>query len=72
MDYAAQIGLGQTSYDLIDIDESAGIGQPAVQPENRRFNVFTTEGTKVLTNAKSLSPLAPGVDIINGRKTRID
>lgn len=72
MDYAAQIGLGQTSYDLIDIEESAGIGQPAVQPENGRFNVFTTEGTKVLTNAKSLSPLAPGVYIINGRKTRID
>lgn len=71
VDYAEQIGLGGTSYNLIDIDESTGIGQTMTQT-GQRFNVFTPDGIKVLTNAKSLDSLAHGVYIVNGRKTTVN
>lgn len=71
VDYAEQIGLGTTSYNLIDIDSGeTGISQPAAA--SQRYNVYDTNGVKVLTNAKSLDTLAPGVYIVNGRKTIID
>ena len=71
VDYAEQIGLGTTSYNLIDIDESTGISQTAVENTLQRYNVFTVDGIKLLTNAKSLDSLTPGVYIVNGRKTTI-
>ena len=71
VDYAEQIGLGTTSYNLIDIDSGeTGISQPAAA--SQRYNVYDTNGVKVLTNAKGLDTLAPGVYIVNGRKTIID
>ena len=71
VDYAEQIGLGTTSYNLIDIDSGeTGISQPAAA--SQRYNVYDTNGVKVLTNTKSLDTLAPGVYIVNGRKTIID
>lgn len=71
VDYAEQIGLGTTSYNLIDIDSGGtGINQPTV--DSQRYNVYDTNGVKVLTNAKSIGTLAPGVYIVNGRKTIID
>lgn len=71
VDYAEQIGLGTTSYNLIDIDSGeTGISQPAAA--SQRYNVYDTNGVKVLTNAKILDTLAPGVYIVNGRKTIID
>ena len=72
VDYAEQIGLGTTSYNLIDIDESTGIKQTTAQTEQQRYNVFTVDGVKVLTNAKNIDSLAPGVYIVNGRKTTIN
>lgn len=63
--------LGETSYNLIDIDESTGIGQTMTQT-GQRFNVFTPDGIKVLTNAKNLDSLAHGVYIVNGRKTTVN
>ncbi len=70
VDYAEQIGLGTTSYNLIDIDSGGtGINQPTV--DSQRYNVYDTNGVKVLTNAKSIDTLAPGVYIVNGRKTII-
>ena len=71
VDYAEQIGLGTTSYNLIDIDESTGISQTAVENTLQRYNVFTVDGIKLQTNAKSLDSLTPGVYIVNGRKTTI-
>ena len=71
VDYAEQIGLGTTPYNLIDIDSGGtGINQPTV--DSQRYNVYDTNGIKVLTNAKSIDTLAPGVYIVNGRKTIID
>lgn len=71
VDYAEQIGLGTTSYNLINIDSGeTGISQPAAA--SQRYNVYDTNGVKVLTNTKSLDTLAPGVYIVNGRKTIID
>ena len=70
VDYAEQIGFGTTSYNLIDIDSGGtGINQPTV--DSQRYNVYDTNGVKVLTNAKSIDTLAPGVYIVNGRKTII-
>ena len=70
VDYAEQIGLGTTSYNLIDIDSGGtGINQPTV--DSQRYNVYDTNGIKVLTNAKSIDTLTPGVYIVNGRKTII-
>lgn len=71
VDYAELIGLGTTSYNLIDIDESTGIRQTTPQAEQQRYNVFTADGVKVRTNAKDLNSLASGVYIVNGRKTII-
>lgn len=70
VDYAEQIGLGTTSYDLIDIT-SAGIGNVAAKGI-RKYNVFDTNGVKVLSNAADLSGLQPGLYIVNGRKQKID
>ena len=72
VDYAEQIGLGTTSYNLIDIDESTGIKQTTAQTEQQRYNVFTVDGVKVLTNAKNIDSLAPRVYIVTGRKTTIN
>lgn len=69
VEYAEQIGLGTTAYNLIDIDEESGIHN--VADENLRYNVYTTEGLKVLTNVKSLGSLKPGIYIANGRKQTV-
>lgn len=72
VDYAEQIGLGTISYNLIDIDdEGTGISrQPGVAEQ--RYNVYDINGVKVLTNAKNLDNLLPGVYIVNGRKQVIN
>ena len=72
VDYAEKISLGTTSYNLIDIDENTGVAQTVTQTEQQRYNVFTMDGIKVLTNAKDLDSLIPGIYIVNGRKTIIN
>ena len=70
IEYAEEIGLGTTQYNLIDIDH---IGVNEINPENPdpemlRYNVFTIDGKKILHNTKSLESLPSGVYIINGKK----
>ena len=70
IEYAEEIGLGTTQYNLIDID-GTGVGeiyQDNPDPEMLRYNVFTIDGKKILHNAKSLESLPSGVYIINGKK----
>jgi hypothetical protein len=70
IEYAEEIGLGVTEYNLIDID-GTGINEINWQdpdPETLRYNVFTIDGKKILHNAKSIESLPSGVYIINGKK----
>ncbi len=64
VDYAAKIGLGTLSYNLKNISDS-GVDDVSAQG-NERYNVYDMNGKKILTNAKDLKSLAPGVYIING------
>lgn len=70
IEYAEEIGLGTTHYNLIDIGVTGinEINPENPDPEMMRYNVFTIDGKKVLHNAKSLESLTPGVYIINGKK----
>lgn len=66
VDHAEKIGLGTTRYRLIDI---TGTDTPAEGTEI--FNVFTADGKKVASRAKTISTLAPGSYIINGSKLTV-
>lgn len=70
VEYGEQIGLGTQSYNLIDIDSSeyTAINTPSANTAAQRYNVFTLDGKKMLTNAKSLGLLPKGVYIVNGQK----
>ena len=70
VEYAEQIGLGTQEYNLIDIN-TTGLEEFDSQnpsPESLRYNVFSIDGKKVLSNATSLESLPAGVYIINGQK----
>lgn len=68
VDYAEQIGLGSSKYNLIDI-QTSGIDGAQVTT-SYRYNVYSLDGKKVLAGAASLDGLAKGTYIING-ETRI-
>ena len=71
VEYAEQIGLGTQQYNLIDLDAATGIEDFNPQnpaPESLRYNVFTIDGKKVLSNARSIDSLPAGVYIVNGKK----
>lgn len=70
VDYAAEIGLGTLSYELIDITNASGISDIPADGV-RRYNVYDINGVKVLTNADNLDALTPGIYIINDVKTLI-
>lgn len=70
VDYAAEIGLGNLSYELIDITNASGISDIPTDGI-RRYNVYDINGVKILTNADNLDALTPGIYIINGIKTLI-
>lgn len=70
VDYAEQIGLGRKQYRLIDIDAATGAA-PAKAGGEERYNVYDTEGRKVLSNAATLGSLAAGTYIVNGRKVAV-
>lgn len=70
VDYAAEIGLGSLSYELIDITNVGGISDITTDSV-MKYNVYDTNGVKVLTNADNLDSLTPGIYIINGVKTLI-
>ncbi|MBQ6770119.1 MAG: DUF362 domain-containing protein [Bacteroidales bacterium] len=70
VEYAEQIGLGTQEYNLIDIN-TTGLEEFDSQnpsPESLRYNVFSIDGKKVMSNATSLESLPAGVYIINGQK----
>ena len=69
VDYAEQIGLGTTAYNLIDIDSTPSAIHSATA--SQRYNVYTIDGRKVLTNAASTDGLPAGTYIVNGRKMAI-
>ena len=65
--YAEQIGLGTQHYTLVSLDSQTGIdGTRATQSE--RFNVYSLDGKKLLTNATNLDGLTKGTYIVNGEK----
>ena len=69
--YAEQIGLGSQHYTLVSLDSQTGIdGTRAAQSE--RYNVYSLDGKKLLTNASSLDGLTKGTYIINGEKVVIE
>lgn len=70
VEYAEQIDLGSQEYNLIDITTTGiqEIDQEHPNPESLRYNVFSIDGRKVLSNAKSLESLPAGIYIINGKK----
>ena len=69
--YAEQIGLGTQHYTLVSLDSQTGIdGTRAAQSE--RYNVYSLDGKKLLTNAASLDGLTKGTYIINGEKRMVE
>ncbi|MBO6117294.1 MAG: DUF362 domain-containing protein [Bacteroidales bacterium] len=70
VEYAEKIGLGSQQYTLVNIDDASieDVNANTEDKHNLRYNVFTIDGKKVLTNAKSLDTLPSGVYIINGQK----
>ncbi len=72
VDYAQEIGLGSKSYTLIDIDETTALDGVAMQQGTNRYNVYGLDGVKILDNASTLETLAPGIYIVNGKKTKIE
>ena len=71
VEYAEQLGLGTQHYSLVDIDEQAGVeGTKSSKPN--RYNVYSLDGKKVLSNASSLDGLPKGTYIVNGEKTVIE
>ena len=71
VEYAEQIGLGSQSYILVNMDEANAVG--AVRAASSvRYNVYSLDGRKVLTNTASLNGLTKGAYIINGEKRIIE
>jgi uncharacterized Fe-S center protein len=70
VEYAEQIGLGSQKYRLLDIDEQTSINGVTTKGTDR-YNVYTVDGKKVLTNASSLKSLKKGTYIINGTKIKL-
>ena len=70
VDYAAEIGLGSLSYELIDITNSSAV-EPISVNGIQKYNVYGLDGVKILSNADNIDSLAPGIYIINGVKTQI-
>lgn len=70
VDYAAEIGLGTLSYELIDITDTSSLADIETYG-SRKYNVYDKNGTRVSANTENLDSLAPGIYIINGEKTLI-
>ena len=65
VEYAAQLGLGSLSYQLIDLNDASGINSTKAA-DAHRYNVYSLDGRKLLTNAASLDGLPSGTYIVNG------
>ena len=69
--YAEQLGLGSQQYTLIDINDASAINGLNAE-SSHRYNVYSLDGKKLLTNAASLDGLQKGTYIINGEKRIIE
>ena len=67
VEYAEQLGLGTQHYTLIDLDQMTGING-ANQKASARYNVYSLDGKRLLSNAPSLEGLQRGTYIVNGEK----
>lgn len=70
VEYAEQLGLGSQMYRIINIDENTSDIEN-ITNQGERYNVFSTDGKKILTNAISLEGLTAGAYIVNGKKVVI-
>ena len=71
VEYAEQLGLGTQQYTLIDLDEPSAIeGMSAAG--TLLYNVYTLDGKRILSTARSLDGLSKGVYIVNGEKKVIE
>ena len=68
VEYAEQLGLGSQMYRLVNIDKNT-LDVEEVSANHERYNVFSLDGKKIMTDAASLDGLAAGSYIINGKKT---
>ena len=71
VEYAEQIGLGSQNYTLIDLDQLSGISG-AKQDAATRYNVYSLDGKRLLTNASSLEGLQKETYIVNGEKRVVE
>ena len=71
VEYAEQLGLGSQHYTLIDLDQMTSING-ANQEASARYNVYSLDGKRLLSNATSLEGLQRGTYIVNGEKRVID
>ena len=69
--YAEQLGLGSQQYTLIDINDASAVNGLNAE-SSHRYNVYSLDGKKLLTNAASLDGLQKGTYIINGEKRIIE
>ena len=71
VEYAEQLGLGTQHYTLIDLDQMTGINR-AKQEAAARYNVYSLDGKRLLSNAPSLEGLERGTYIVNGEKRVVE
>ena len=71
VEYAEQLGLGSQHYTLIDLDQMTGINGAKSGPVVR-YNVYSLDGKRLLTNATSLEGLQRGTYVVNGEKRVIE
>ena len=71
MEYAEQLGLGSQHYTLVNLAEQTGIKGTATKSQNL-YNVYSLDGKKLHTNARSLDGLEKGTYIVNGEKRIIE
>ena len=71
VEYAERLGLGSQHYTLIDLDRMTNVS--GLQPDAAvRYNVYTLDGKRLLTNATSLAGLQRGTYIVNGEKRVVE
>jgi hypothetical protein len=71
VEYAEQLGLGSQHYTLIDLDQMTSINGTK-QEAVTRYNVYSLDGKRLLSNAPSLEGLQRGTYIVNGEKRVIE
>ena len=71
VEYAERLGLGSQQYTLKDLSQSAGASNTLTSTANL-YNVYSLDGKKLLTNARTLDGLKKGTYIVNGEKRVVE